>query len=200
MPPLIIVTPCSRPDNLEKLRESIHFDNEKFMYWIIIYDTRKQPFIKRYENHENHDKIIELECREDGVVGHQIRNMAMHSVIQQGLIYFLDDDTILHPYFWTIVDNFKEGVTIYTFNLLYQNGVVLFGSNPHPRGIDTSQFIFDKSIVGHLRFDSADYCADGFFIENLYNKNKDTAVFVNSIASYYNWLNKDQPLPVGVSM
>jgi hypothetical protein len=195
--PLIIVTPCSRPQNLEKLRESIQFDNPIFIYWVIIYDTRKMPFIKRYPNH---NKILELECRDEGVVGHQIRNMAMHSIIQQGMIYFLDDDTILHPYFWTIVNNFKPNIVIYTFNLMYQNGKILFGNTPRVRGIDTCQFIFDKSIVGDLRFDTTDYCADGIFIQTLYEKNKEQAAFINSIAAYYNWLNKEQPLPIGVRM
>jgi len=193
--PLIIVTPCSRPQNLEKLYASIEFDNIHFSYWIIIYDTRRQPFIKKYPNH---NKIIELECRDEGVVGHQIRNMAMHSIIQQGLIYFLDDDTILHPYFWTIVNNFKSGIVIYTFNLIYQNGIIVFGNKPRVREIDTCQFIFDKSIIGDLHFDTTDYCADGIFIQTLYEKNKEQAVFINSIAAYYNWLNKERSLPIGI--
>lgn len=189
---LCIVTPCSRPQNLEKLRESIQFDNESFVYWVIIYDTRHMPFIKRYENVP---KIIELECRDEGIVGHQIRNMALN-IINYGYIYFLDDDTVLHPHFWNIINNdFKSEVVIYTFNLLYQNGSVLRGHNPSLRNIDMSQIIFSKKIVKDLRFDVNNYCGDGIFIETLYEQNKENVRFINSVGAYYNWLNKDQPLP-----
>ena len=34
-------------------------------------------FIKRYSNNP---KIIELECKEDGIAGHQIRNYALHII------------------------------------------------------------------------------------------------------------------------
>jgi hypothetical protein len=192
---LVIVTPCSRPENLEKLKKSIQFDNNHFVHWIIIYDTRYMPFIKRYEND---DKIMEFECKDDGVVGHPIRNMAMHSIIKTGLIYFLDDDTILHPFFWTIINNFQPGITIYTFNLLYQNGSLMYGNNPTVRSIDTCQFIFDKKIVKDHIFSPNDYCGDGVFIQNLYEENRDTALFINSIGAYYNWLNKAQPKPIGL--
>jgi hypothetical protein len=150
------------------------------------------PFVKRYENVP---KIIELECRDDGIVGHQIRNMALN-IINYGYIYFLDDDTVLHPHFWNIINNdFKSEVVIYTFNLLYQNGSVLRGHNPSLRNIDMAQIIFSKKIVKDLRFDVNNYCGDGIFIETLYEQNKDNAQFINSVAAYYNWLNKDQPLP-----
>jgi hypothetical protein len=193
--PLVIVTPCSRPENLEKLRKSIQFDNDHFQYWIIIYDTRYMPFIKRYENEA---KIMEFECKDDGVVGHQIRNMALREIVREGLIYFLDDDTILHPYFWTIVNNFRPEINIYTFNLLYQNGTILYGNNPTIRNIDTCQFIFHKKAAKNYAFTVDDYCGDGLFIQTLYQENQDSTLFVNSIGAYYNWLNKAQPKPIGL--
>jgi hypothetical protein len=188
-PPLTIVTPCSRPENLEKLYKSIQFD--KITLWLIIYDTRKLNFEKRF----NDPKIIELECKDEGIVGHQIRNMSLN-IITQGLIYFLDDDNIIHPFFWYITNHFKEG-SIHTFNLLYQNGSILKGENPAPKNIDIAQCVFDKSLVGDIRFNANNYSADSVFISELCNKNKDTTqiVYFNYIATYYNWLNEIHKLP-----
>ena len=49
--------------NLDKLYKSIRFD--KISLWCIIYDTRRSPFIKRFNDHP---KIVELECKDDGNV------------------------------------------------------------------------------------------------------------------------------------
>jgi hypothetical protein len=190
-PPLVIVTPCSRPQNLEKMRESIRF--EDIGIWLIIYDTRHIPFEKRYSDNS---KILELECKDEGTAGHQIRNAALN-IIQNGLIYFLDDDNIMHPFFWTLTSQFKAG-NIYTFNLLYQTGAILRGDNPVPKKIDTSQYVFDRSLIGDLRFNIGDYCADGIFINTLYEQNRERSFHYNYIAAYYNWLNKEQPLPISI--
>ena len=186
---LILITPCSRPKNLEKLYKSIQFD--KIALWCIIYDTRHIPFIKHFNNNP---KIIELECKDDGTAGHQIRNMALN-IITEGIIYFLDDDNIMHPFFWNLVDHFKYG-NLYTFNLLYQSGQILYGNNPIPKKIDTSQYVFDRKLVDNIRFDINTYCADGIFINTIYENNKPNSFHFNYIAAYYNWLNKEQPLPL----
>jgi hypothetical protein len=188
-PPIVIVTPCSRPRYLEKLFQSIRFD--MISAWLIIYDTRHIPFQKNYPDNS---KIIEVECKDEGVAGHQIRNFALN-IIQNAMIYFLDDDNIMHPFFWNLIPNFQSG-NIYTFNLLYQNGAILPGDNPIPTKIDTSQYIFDRSLVGDLRFKTDDYRADGIFINTLYEQNRDKSFHFNYIAAYYNWLNKEQPLPI----
>lgn len=185
---LIIITPCSRPHNLQTMYNSINFD--KIHLWCIIYDTRKIEFVKNF----NHSKIIELECKDEGTAGHQIRNMALN-IIDDGLLYFLDDDNIMHPFFWNLMDHFKSG-HLHTFNLLYQNGTILYGNNPTPKNIDTSQYVFDKSLVNNIRFNMSNYCADGIFIKTIYENNKEKTIYFNHIAAYYNWLNKDQPLPL----
>jgi len=185
---LIIVTPCSRPENLQKLYDSINFD--KITLWLIIYDTRNLEFVKRFDN----SKIVELECKDEGVAGHQIRNMALN-IIMNGLVYFLDDDNIIHPFFWNLVDHFNSGY-IYTFNLLYKSGDIKFGNNPTYGNIDTSQFVFDKSLVSDLRYNANNYSSDGYFINSLVDNNKEKTMYFNYIAAYYNWLNDKQPFPI----
>jgi hypothetical protein len=87
---------------------------------------------------------------------------------------------------------------LYTFNLLYQNGTILYGNDPSPGKIDTSQYVFDRSLVNDLRFNTNAYYADGIFINTLYENNKNKLTHFNHIGAYYNWLNKDQPLPIRI--
>ena len=89
---LTIITPCSRPDNLGMLSKSIKFD--KIDKWIIVYDTTKDRTYKK--SFEGNSKIIEVECNDAGDYGNQQRNYGM-SLVDDGFIYFLDDDNIVHP-------------------------------------------------------------------------------------------------------
>lgn len=174
-----IITPCSRPENLEKMKESMNFN--KIEKWYIVYDNRKFEFSKRYENDP---KIIEVECKEEGSAGHQCRNKAL-DMIDSGMIYFLDDDNIIHPEFWNLeIDSGK----LFTFNQQRSSTTVFTGDNPTVGMIDTAQFIFDKSILGDLRFEKDKYEADGIFIHELIERAKDNWVFIDKIACYYNKL------------
>lgn len=179
-PNLVIVTPCSRPENLEAVKDSINFDRIKA--WYIIYDTRNVEFLKRFQ----HEKIIELECKDEGVVGHQIRNMAL-CTIQEGIMYFLDDDNIIHPNFWNISGQFCLG-RIFTFDMIRNNCSILLGNNPVPNLIDVSQYAFDVRLVGDLRFDETAYNADGQFIKKLHNQCNEQWTYIQTVAAFYNKL------------
>jgi len=174
---LTIITPCTRPENLTKLKDSIQFD--KVTLWYIIYDGKKIPFEKRF----NHAKIIELNCEDEGISGNPNRNMGLR-LINQGLVYFLDDDNIVHPQFWE--NQFALG-TIYTFDQQRQNHV-LSGNNPTVGNIDIAQYIFDIKLVGTAEFDKDIYEADGLFFEIIYKQNKDKWIYIPEPLCYYNFL------------
>jgi hypothetical protein len=96
---LTIITPCCIQLNIQKVFNSIQFD--KIEKWIIVYDTSKgRKYNKLYENHP---KIIEVECNA-GISGNPQRNYGM-TLVDDGFIYFLDDDNIVHPDFWSILDS-----------------------------------------------------------------------------------------------
>ena len=161
---LTIVTPCSRPGNLHNVMRSIDFS--KIEKWVIIHDTRNRPFERVFESIKN-DKIVELECKDEGGVGHQIRNYALDNVVKSGWLYFLDDDNIVHPNFWTLPLEMK-GADVHTFDMQYVAGNVLKGDNPTVEHIDTAQFVFNvASVPKEVRYDVTRYNADGVFIEQL---------------------------------
>jgi hypothetical protein len=182
---LVIVTPCSRVKNLDIIKEHIQFD--KIKNWYIIYDNRHFEFNKRYEGV---NKIIELSCKDEGQVGHQIRKMSLDLLKNSGvLIYFLDDDNIIHPNFWNLVPKFQCN-HIYSFDQIRESeGRILKGGNLVVNYIDTAQYVFDVNLVNNERFCVSEYNADGLFIQQLGKNHKDKCVYFEELAAYYNKLN-----------
>lgn len=180
---ITILTPCSRQKNLPTLLNSIDFD--KIDKWIIIYDTSKN---RTYEKlYTDHPKILEVECDTSGVVGHPQRNYGM-SLVEDGFIYFLDDDTIVHPNLWTLIDTLDPQF-FYTFDQQReQNGQLLHGDTIQVRRIDTAMFLVHKNHIGDIQWHTDRYDADGYFICDIKNKNTDCHRYVNKVCSYYNYL------------
>ena len=183
-PNLTIITPCYRPDNLDKIKESINFSLIKS--WIIVYDTSNdRTYTKKYEG----DPKIQEYMVSGGISGNPQRNYALTKV-SDGLIYFLDDDNIIHPHFLELVPTFNED-HIYTFDQQRLNGEIrLHGNNPKVNNIDMGQIVVPYKFIGDLRFDEPLYNADGIFIEALCKKYKDKHIYIPEVASYYNYLKK----------
>ena len=88
---LNIITPCSRPHNLQKIYESINIPKENYR-WIIVFDAKDIP-----DNIPNCEPYaIKVE---NSIVGNGQRNYALN-LIKTGWIYFNDDDTTIHPKLW----------------------------------------------------------------------------------------------------
>ena len=188
---LSIVTACSRPENLIALRDSIRFD--LIDVWYVVHDTRTRPFMRVFP--EGNPKIVELECKDKGVVGHQIRNFALDNLVKDGIIYFLDDDNIIHEDFWKL--DLAPG-KLHTFDMQYSDARVLKGDTLAVSKIDTAQFAFDVALIpSDMRFDTSDYGADGLFIVAL-SKEIDcviTHAYHKGVAAWYNRLRSPPPLP-----
>ena len=193
---LTIITPCSRPDNLPAMFDSISFP--KIDKWYIVYDTSNN----RTYTHQftNHPQIIELEADGTSVnsaVGHYQRNFALRIITKlkkNGYVYFLDDDNILHPDFLDSVD-FSVPDRFYTFDQFlkrlndhqyeYRLGNVL-----KINSIDMAQFCFDISIKSpDLFFHNSYYGADGLLVEQLYQQASSNHIYIPKILCYYNKLN-----------
>ena len=85
---LNIITPCSRPGNLEKLLNSIIYqikDNEdnkdNYIKWYIMFDVKKvnqiPNFVNDWINQYKSIKIIAEVVDRDGSFGNQLRNRAL---------------------------------------------------------------------------------------------------------------------------
>lgn len=179
---LVVVTPCSRPENLPRVRASLDFDH--VTTWYIVYDTSQRPYKKRYEDDP---KVVELACADPySINGNSQRNIALHS-IAEGMVYLLDDDNAIHPDFWRLWEICEPG-KIYTFDMVREDGNVQKGDHPVPHDIDSSQCLFDARLMGPTRFVPPVYHADGIFLYNLCRNHRRDWVYVPQVAAFWNRL------------
>jgi predicted O-methyltransferase YrrM len=177
---LTIITPSYRTDNLLKIENSINFDY--IDEWIIVYDGSKITNNPNLFKNQQNNKIKEYVYKGEGISGNPQRNYALTKITNQDtLLYYLDDDNIIHPNLYRllkIIDNNK----IYTFNQYNR----LKGDNPRINNIDTAMIIIPYNLCKKEEWVVDKYYADGIFIENIYNANKNIHIFVDNDLCYYN--------------
>ena len=174
---LNIITPCSRPENLQKISKTINIPKEHYR-WIVVCDMDKLPskeFIP--ENCEVH-----LYRKNGSVVGHAQRNYAL-SIINNGYIYFNDDDTLLHPELW---ENIKDIDTDFiSFIQSEKDGSIrLLGNLIQVSHIDSHNFIVSKNTIGDTKFIIDRYDADGYFAKECYEKSLNKTYIDKSLSIY----------------
>lgn len=177
---LTIITPSYRINTLLTIKSSINFDyvNE----WIIVYDGNK---ISENPNLFNdNEKITEYVFKGPGISGNPQRNYALTQIKNKNtLIYYLDDDNIIHPLLYKLM-NVIENNKLYTFNQINR----LKGDNINIGKIDTAMFIIDYNLCKNIPWIYDKYDADGYYIKECYEKNKNNYIFVNNDLCYYNFI------------
>ncbi len=162
---LYLITPCSRINNLPKIKRSIDF--KKIKKWIIVYDlnainSKKKLFTKSKSINEFFlkDKL--------SVSGNAQRNLALDYLNKKKdknfFIYFLDDDNILHKNFYKIIENLNSHASkvIYTFDQLrkqkifinnkFQYVKILKGDTIKIGYIDIAMFLPNFSLINNIRW------------------------------------------------
>ena len=102
---LTIITPVTRPENLMQVASSILLGC--IMRWVLVYDTTRPHELEPHFLAHQH-KVHEIFVHETGISGNALRNRGLDEVTY-GLVYFLDDDNIIHPHFWDILPNISLG-------------------------------------------------------------------------------------------
>ena len=179
-----IITPCLHPENLIKIRKSIRFD--LIQQWIIVYDgNRVDENPNLFEYDINRDTIKEHITKGDGDFGNSLRNHALECIQDQDTyVYFLDDDTIIHPDFYQLLPILDKN-KIYTFN--EQNRLV--GNEITPFRIETPMCLMHYSLCKNIKWGSQDMTG-GNYITECYDKNNENWIFVNNNLCYYGALKK----------
>jgi hypothetical protein len=177
---LNIITPCSRPQNLPAIAESIYQSiPEGCFRWIVVFDADEVP-----DGIPDNCEAYAIKNPESST-GNAQRNLAL-DLVQKGHIYFNDDDTVIHPELWDWISGQKADFI--SFSQAEKNGCMrLKGDSICVGGIDSHNFIVFSDIAKGVRFEIDKYEADGIFAESCYRKST-TKVFIDKILSVYNQL------------
>jgi len=179
---LNIITPCSRPDNLSKIADSINIPSKNYR-WIIIVDTSK-IHTKISKISKNTD--IFYTTNKNSVYGNAQRNYGL-SKVEYGHVYFNDDDTIIHPKLWENIYDLEKYDFIW-FKQLWKDGTVrLLSKQIKLDYIDSHNFLVSYEICKNLEWKLPIRYADGIFAEQCYKQSMHT-VFIDKFLSVYNSL------------
>jgi len=197
-----IITRCSRPENLSKVKESIYSKSEKFkINWFVVFDTNSLSDINSDLLTElyNNKVIIKFIKSVPGDHGHLMINACLEE-IEEGFVYVLDDDNIIHEDFYdTIYQSIEQNSEKRGFIFSQKIGGKDFTGldireakpeNTRVQHIDMAQFLLRRDLIGKSRLEPMKYIADGNFIEKLYNENKEDFFFIEKVLCYYNFIEK----------
>lgn len=207
---LHIITRCSRPQNILKIKDSIFGEsrNEFNIFWYVIFDTKILKDIDADTLYNLNDKNIDLQFKksDDGDFGHQFINECIDN-IKYGWVYILDDDNVLH-------ENFLNRILYYINNNTDKSGIIFSQKVDgrdfskldiriaHPNNvkvgqIDIAQFILKRELIGSQRLNRYQYTADGHFITDIYSNNQEDFIFVDEVLCYYNWFHSSK-MPISL--
>ena len=186
---LHIITPCSRPENLGQIMESLNFP----CAWYVVCDgDREDPRFMKIREIAVQSSWISLTFVRGGVAGKKQINDAIDRIFD-GWVYVLDDDNLMHPDFYKVVSdltakNPKVQGLFFSQELRTSIREVSPGT-VRVNYIDQAQFVLKRELIGQRRY-KQEYTADGQFIEVLY-KDNDPALFEfynDKPVTYYNKL------------
>lgn len=174
---LNIITPCSRPSNLEAISKSINIPRENYR-WIVVFDNDIP--LQAPDNCEAY-AIKDT----NSISGNAQRNYAIN-LVKEGWIYFNDDDTIIHPDLWESIKDVDADL-IHFMQSSKDGALRLSGNNVRLNEIDSHNFVVNSNIIKDERWMIDRYDADGIFAENLYRKAK-KPLYISKVLSTYNFL------------
>jgi hypothetical protein len=176
---LNIITPCSRPQNLHLIAESINLPTYAYR-WIVVFDADEIP-----------DNIPDI-CEpysvkvEGSVFGNGQRNFGI-DLVEEGYLYFNDDDTEMSDRLWENIKDLNEDFI--SFGQSNKDGTIRLGGIIVDVGyVDSHNFLVNRECVGDTRWVLDRYDADGVFAHECYKKAK-TNKNIPKVLSVYNSLN-----------
>lgn len=201
-----IITRCTRPNNLLILRDSIKKNlNDNIVFtWTICFDSRilkdiDVELLSELQNNSNFISKVDFKYLKGDYWGLSQLNDIILS-FNDGWIYHLDDDNILHDNFSNVlITKFSSDKDIIVFSQ-YVGGKDFSGldireaksDNMVVSKVDLAQWLINVSIHKEGYLYGSGYTADGQLIEKVYNDKKDKFIFIDEVLSYYNYLQKDR--------
>jgi hypothetical protein len=175
---LNIITPCSRPENLDVISKSINIPRDQYR-WIVVFDLLEAP-----DNIPDNCEFYNIKDAKS-TSGNAQRNFAL-DLVTHGHVYFNDDDTIMQPNLWEEIKDLEEDFI--SFKQVNKDGSGrLEGNNISVGNVDSHNFVVSAECMGDVRWVLNRYDADGVFAHECYKK-ANTTLYIPKVLSVYNSL------------
>lgn len=204
-----IVTPVTRPQNIERILLSILCSNATakmpWQWWLIVdMAIPLNDLVSRLTNTYlpgSRTSISLFHLHTSGVSGNPQRDCALNQ-IEDGYVCFIDDDNIVHPWYFDGISHFIEmDYQAMVYGQCFKDGRVrhsgsLEQRNPHNTSghaylgiLDSAQFTLSRKLIGDIGWPKESYQADGIFISEVLSKvDPAKEVGIEACLSYYNLL------------
>ncbi len=197
-----IITRCTRTSNLLTIKEGVlNAPKGVTVNWHIVFDTGALKDIDAEVLSNLTDtsnvKLHFVKGQRGGLLYPEVSDIIR--TIKSGWIYLLDDDNIIHEDFYKTI---KASISNLPAALVHIVSQLVAGrdftgqeirvaslENTAFQKIDIAQMVINRSIFDTHSF-SANYAADGFFIEEVLKTHGDSFVWINKVLCHYNYLEK----------
>lgn len=197
-----IITRCTRTSNLLTIKEGVlNAPKGVTVNWHIVFDTGALKDIDAEVLSNLTDtanvKLHFVKGQRGGLLYPEVSDIIR--TIKSGWIYLLDDDNIIHEDFYKTIKASIKNLPIAQVHIVSQLVAgrdftgqeirVASRENTAFQKIDIAQMVINRSIFDTHSF-SANYAADGFFIEEVLKTHGDAFVWIDKVLCHYNYLEK----------
>jgi len=197
-----IITRCTRTSNLLTIKEGVlNAPKGVTVNWHIVFDTGALKDIDAEVLSNLTDtvnvKLHFVKGQRGGLLYPEVSDIIR--TIKSGWIYLLDDDNIIHEDFYKTIKASIKNLPIAQVHIVSQLVAgrdftgqeirVASRENTAFQKIDIAQMVINRSIFDTHSF-SANYAADGFFIEEVLKTHGDSFVWIDKVLCHYNYLEK----------
>lgn len=199
IPKIAFITRCTRPDNLKKIADVLHWYLTLGHEWHVIIDGNLVPEIDAHTQQLLHNNTTswEIKCSEPNTYGYDLVNHAAQNISSDMLINLLDDDNLPNPavFTWFNDNPIAQEHSIIAFGQEVNGkdftGLTIREAKPENmklQGVDAAQIFIRNHYLQQKGGWDLGYCGDGEFIDRVYKE--DPAAFYLSphILTYYNKL------------
>jgi len=188
---LVVITPCCRLELLRHVHDSVRLSI--VTRWIIVFDANQVPreHLPTVLLHHPQITLVATQDRKSKY-GNAQRRLGLQiakTLYQEDdpLVYFLDDDNLVHPAFYDLFRRFMwRREVFYTFNQ-QRDWLTCSGRFCARVTMDTAMICLPLSLCPDWKASSA-YAEDYYFIRSVMKQYRDRHVYLNHVAAYYNAL------------
>jgi len=199
---LVILTRCTRQENLPIVYESVKDAIKEGCRWYVIIDLNAVSGLTKETLHFmsslDKDNFTFVRTSAPDTCGYDILNDVITNEVPKGSwVHIVDDDNLLHE---NLLSRFKEIETDAKAIVVSQlvegkdfTGLIVREAKPENtkfQGVDVAQVLFERDfLVGEGGYQMG-YCGDGLAIDKIHKDHPGKFYHLNEILCYYNKIEK----------